>query len=361
MGKAFVAKLAKEGARDPEALAAWIGRKKHGKGVFQKLAAARKKQSSEGAKPSGGNAPKKTASAPKRAEARDTKRGFQPGSDRFAVSDSELETLRARVKFNRQQLDLYETAGATDSAAEKRAELAEQERQIADAEYARETAAGQRAYSDDVQAERQSVNEALRKARQTNDPGDWAAAAEASEAFSQRAGQSPYGAQDAGWFRTEAQSARTGAESARLHRERQEASRRERTLPPPKAGETPVAHLAVLDSEGQQSFGDPEMGRRALARSDVGTAMPDTGAEGHDSALKNVSPAFRKKVTEARSSGRPWLHHVSHDSGGAEIHELQYVDASGKPQRTTYLERNGAAWKRMSPAEQQRRYEARFR
>lgn len=43
MGKAFVAKLAKEGARDPEALAAWIGRKKHGK-AFAKLSAAGRKK-----------------------------------------------------------------------------------------------------------------------------------------------------------------------------------------------------------------------------------------------------------------------------------------------------------------------------
>lgn len=50
MGKAFVAKLAKQGARDPEALAAWIGRKKHGGKAFGKLSAAgRKKGSSKGA------------------------------------------------------------------------------------------------------------------------------------------------------------------------------------------------------------------------------------------------------------------------------------------------------------------------
>lgn len=361
MGKAFVAKLAKQGARDPEALAAWIGRKKHGK-AFTKLAAAgRKKQSSEGAKTSSGPPPKKAASAPKRAAPRDMKRGFQPGSSQFALSDSDVETLRDRVKFNRQQLELSEIAGAEESAARTRAEIAEQERQIADAEYARETAAGERAYDSEVQTERASVNEALRKARRTNDPDDWAAATKAAEAFSGRAEQSPFGARDAGWFRSEAESARTGAESARQARQQQDVRRREQTLPPPKPGETPVAHLAVLDSEGQQSFGDPEMGRRALTRSNVGTAMPDTGAEGHNSALKNVSPAFRKKVTDARSSGRPWLHHISHDSGGAEIHELQYVDANGKPQKATYLERNSTAWKRMSAAEQLRRYEARFR
>lgn len=47
MGKAFVSKLAREGARDPEALAAWIGRKKHGKGAFAKLAAKGRKKRKE--------------------------------------------------------------------------------------------------------------------------------------------------------------------------------------------------------------------------------------------------------------------------------------------------------------------------
>jgi hypothetical protein len=353
MGKAFVAKLAKQGARDPEALAAWIGRKKHGK-AFAKLAAAgRKNQSSEGAKPSSGAA-KKTASAPKRAAPRDMKRGFRPGSSLFALSDNEVETLRDRAKFNRQQVELLEVAGAEGSGARIRAELAEQERQIADAEYARETAAGQRAYGRDIQAERTSVNEAIRKARGTNDPDDWAAAADAAEAFSQRAGQSPYGAQDAGWFRSEAQSARESAGTARQARERQEVRKRQRALPPPKPGETPVAHAEFLGGEdGNRSFGDPEMGRKAITRSSEATAMPDTGAEGHAEALKNVSPAFRKKVADARASGRPWLHHISHDSGGAEIHELQYADATGKLQKVKFLERNTKAYK--AKEEQRRR------
>lgn len=50
MGKAFVAKLARKGARDPEALAAWIGRKKHGNGAFAKLSA-------KGRKAGGGSSP----------------------------------------------------------------------------------------------------------------------------------------------------------------------------------------------------------------------------------------------------------------------------------------------------------------
>jgi hypothetical protein len=40
VGRAFVNKLAAEGARDPEALAAWIGRQKHGRKAFQRLARA---------------------------------------------------------------------------------------------------------------------------------------------------------------------------------------------------------------------------------------------------------------------------------------------------------------------------------
>ncbi|MBL1100138.1 hypothetical protein [Streptomyces coffeae] len=53
MGKAFVAKLAKQGARDPEALAAWIGRKKHGAAAFKKLAVTgRKGDKGNSSKPS---------------------------------------------------------------------------------------------------------------------------------------------------------------------------------------------------------------------------------------------------------------------------------------------------------------------
>lgn len=42
--KALAAKLKKRGAKDPEALAAWIGRKKMGKAAFQKKAAAGQKE-----------------------------------------------------------------------------------------------------------------------------------------------------------------------------------------------------------------------------------------------------------------------------------------------------------------------------
>jgi hypothetical protein len=47
MGKAFVAKLAQKGARDPEALAAWIGRQKHGRRAFQNLAKAGREQAEQ--------------------------------------------------------------------------------------------------------------------------------------------------------------------------------------------------------------------------------------------------------------------------------------------------------------------------
>jgi len=41
--KKLVGDLEKKGVKDPRALAAWIGRKKHGKAKFQKLAAEGKK------------------------------------------------------------------------------------------------------------------------------------------------------------------------------------------------------------------------------------------------------------------------------------------------------------------------------
>jgi hypothetical protein len=47
VGKAFVAKLAKQGARDPEALAAWIGRQKFGRKAFGRLAAAGRENAKE--------------------------------------------------------------------------------------------------------------------------------------------------------------------------------------------------------------------------------------------------------------------------------------------------------------------------
>jgi hypothetical protein len=49
VASAFVSKLAAAGAQDPEALAAWIGRKKHGKGAFAKLAASGRKSKSRSA------------------------------------------------------------------------------------------------------------------------------------------------------------------------------------------------------------------------------------------------------------------------------------------------------------------------
>lgn len=42
--KSLTAKLKKKGARNPKALAAWIGRKKYGKKKFAKLSAAGRKR-----------------------------------------------------------------------------------------------------------------------------------------------------------------------------------------------------------------------------------------------------------------------------------------------------------------------------
>ncbi|MGA5209012.1 hypothetical protein ACWCV2_15460 [Streptomyces pseudogriseolus] len=47
MGRAFVAKLAREGARNPEALAAWIGRRKWGRKAFARLAKAGRDEAEE--------------------------------------------------------------------------------------------------------------------------------------------------------------------------------------------------------------------------------------------------------------------------------------------------------------------------
>jgi hypothetical protein len=366
MGKAFVAKLAKEGARDPEALAAWIGRNKHGGKAFAKLAAVGRKKSRDdgrnataaGAKPAQRakrrNAfPKQAAAqaAPK-VEPRDKDRGFHPDDKhlpmqrrRLVVPDDERGVVRSQIAMLQLNVENAEALGAPEAAARARRELQEKERQLADADYARETLAGDAHYGRTSQAGRDAAREAVRKAQQTDDPKDWEAAADAADAFSRQASQSPYGHLDAGWYRNEAKNARTAAVHAREKQARQAARKAERTLPPPKPGETPVAHVEFLDEEGMRSFGDPELGRRAISRSSDATAMPDTGAEGHESALNNVSPAFRKKVAEARASGRPWLHHISHDSDGAAIHKLQVMTPGGKQQTTTFLERNTKAWK----------------
>lgn len=354
MGKAFVAKLAKEGARDPEALAAWIGRKKHGAGAFRKLATAGRSKGGGSSSPSKAGGQESDGTL-QRVEARDTKRGFQSDNGRFEVSDSELEVLREQAAFDRGQLAVLDAAGAKDSADALRGKLAGREKRIADAEYARETAVGQRAYSEAVSAERASVNDAVRKARKSDSPEDWAAAATAAQAFAERAGMSPYGSRDAGWFTSEAKSARESVERAQQEREITKVRKREQTLPPPKPGERPVAHASHLDADGMQAFGDPETGRRSITRSPGVTAMSDTGAEGHGSAMQKVSPAFRRKVLEARASGRPWLHNIRRDGSGAEVHELQYVDGNGKLQKVTFLERNSKAWKAQETAQQRSR------
>lgn len=63
MGKAFVAKLAAEGAHNPEALAAWIGRHKHGKAAFAKLSAAGRKAGDGKGGKGGDSGPSKDSAA----------------------------------------------------------------------------------------------------------------------------------------------------------------------------------------------------------------------------------------------------------------------------------------------------------
>lgn len=80
MGKAFVTKLAREGARDPEALAAWIGRQKHGRRAFQNLAKAGRREAQE----------------QREVEAR-VRPGGRLASDLTGISDSDLGRVLANL------------------------------------------------------------------------------------------------------------------------------------------------------------------------------------------------------------------------------------------------------------------------
>ncbi|MFE5895840.1 hypothetical protein ACFQ67_00165 [Streptomyces sp. NPDC056488] len=103
MGKAFVAKLAREGARDPQALAAWIGRKKHGK-AFGKLAAKDSGGKSSG--PKNGAGAKRQATVDRlnsgggddrRTEmSREEKRLVAATAERFATDPSSLRSERSQ-------------------------------------------------------------------------------------------------------------------------------------------------------------------------------------------------------------------------------------------------------------------------
>jgi hypothetical protein len=133
MGKAFVAKLAKEGARDPEALAAWIGRKKHGTKAFAQLAAKGRKEGGASSSPSSSRPPQAsadrlaatTARAPlsdQRAKEEDqnTPSGFT------AEEEQTLEAAKAQTaKMDMGQLQEFEAAyrpGSNTSAGRTRAD-----------------------------------------------------------------------------------------------------------------------------------------------------------------------------------------------------------------------------------------------
>lgn len=111
MGKAFVAKLAKEGARDPEALAAWIGRKKHGGAAFKKLSAKGRKDggdksASTAQKPSG------RTRQPSGEAAKAAPSGDQRGASGFTEAEErQLKATAAQTsKMNLGQLQAYEQA-----------------------------------------------------------------------------------------------------------------------------------------------------------------------------------------------------------------------------------------------------------
>lgn len=228
MGKAFVAKLAKEGARDPEALAAWIGRRKHGK-AFGKLAAAGRNKD--------GDRPQTKGAAD---------RASDPQAAQRARERKTLATIRG---------ELVQRAAARQKAREK---------------------------------------------------------------LEQRAAAREKAQQSAG-------------------------------------GTVGVAQHYT----GTKVYGSPDQIERAAQRKDYDSSTTTASGNDHDALLNRTSPAFRQKVQEARKSGRPWIHQVGHDSGGAEIHNLQFVDANGAKQNVTYLERNGAPWKKLTPAQRQARYDQR--
>lgn len=109
MGKAFVAKLAKQGARDPEALAAWIGRKKHG-AAFGKLAAAGKKSGSAGDKKS----PPRKRAAPSSAPKAPKPAAETPATNAGGFTADEERQLAATApqtaRMNMGQLQAFEEA-----------------------------------------------------------------------------------------------------------------------------------------------------------------------------------------------------------------------------------------------------------
>lgn len=119
MGKAFVAKLAKEGARDPEALAAWIGRKKHGAKAFGKLATAGRKKG-HGDSDKGGNGASSSPSTPRPA----AKKTTAPSGG--GISEARLEAGRrqARAMSDRQ------LQGIKQGLVGKRDDLARAQRQV---------------------------------------------------------------------------------------------------------------------------------------------------------------------------------------------------------------------------------------
>jgi hypothetical protein len=97
----FVSKLAAAGARDPEALAAWIGRKKHGKAAFAKLSSGGQKKASSKASGS----PQKTAAS----QARDAERERNEGAlarlrDMAAARTATRENRPAEVTADVEQV-----------------------------------------------------------------------------------------------------------------------------------------------------------------------------------------------------------------------------------------------------------------
>lgn len=175
MGKAFVAKLAKEGARDPEALAAWIGRKKHGKAAFAKLAAKgrksdgssdRKASPSSAAPAAGGISEAKLEAGRRQARAMSdsTLRNLRAGlvGKRDDLSRAQRQVLDAEMR-RRREAEKEERAKAKERAERSRERTRQRIQREAEERQEREDRA--RAWQEQQEARRRAEQEATERKR----------------------------------------------------------------------------------------------------------------------------------------------------------------------------------------------------
>ncbi|MGW8988713.1 hypothetical protein ACWGRF_02060 [Streptomyces zhihengii] len=119
MPSAFVSKLARQGARNPEALAAWIGRKKLGKAAFTKLAA---KDNGGGSKPakSSGNSRADRAESRRQDTAARLNSGGDAGREQMSKEEQRLvSSLAERLAKDPASLRSERSQGHGDESKAK--------------------------------------------------------------------------------------------------------------------------------------------------------------------------------------------------------------------------------------------------